>query len=154
MVVRVKLEGLKIARARGKYYVYVRSTGEVLLKGFEGSKDELLRRLSMPDMIGAYNVRRKRDPKSYPEKTLGWLVAWFTDPDQCPEFRELEESTQGEYVDRLNYLEPEFDFPLAQITQASLYEVRDRCVMNKWPAFADKMMTALSSMFLRARSAE
>ena len=147
MVVRVKLEGLKIAHARDKYYVYVRSTGEVLLKGFEGNKDELLRRLSMPDMIGAYNVRRKRDPKSYPERTLGWLVAWFTDPDQCPEFKELAESTRGEYVDRLNYLEPEFDFPLAQITQASLYEVRDRCVTNKWPAFADKMMTALSSMF-------
>lgn len=147
MVVRVKLEGLKIAHARGKYYVYVRSTGDVLLKGFDGSKDELLRRLSMPDMIGAYNVRRKRDPKSYPERTLGWLVAWFTDPEQCPEFKDLAESTQGEYADRLQYLELEFDFPLDQITQASLYEVRDRCVKDKWPAFADKMMSALSSMF-------
>jgi hypothetical protein len=63
------------------------------------------------------------------------------------EFKDLAESTQGEYKDRLQYLEPEFDFPLDQITQASLYEVRYRCANDKWPAFADKMMTALSSMF-------
>jgi integrase len=146
-VVKVKLEKLKIAHARGKYYVYVRATGKVLLKGFEGDKAALLRRLAMPDVIGAYNVQRTRDPKSYPEGTLGRLVEWFTDPEKCPEFKDLAESTRGEYQDRLKYLEPEFDFPLDQITQASLYEVRDRCVKEKWPAFADKMMTALSSMF-------
>jgi integrase len=149
-VVKVKLEKLKIVRARGKYYVYVRSTGEVLINGFKGDKGALLRRLAMPDVIGAYNIRRKRDPKSYPERTLGWLVAWFTHPEQCPEFKDLAESTRGEYQDRLQYLEPEFDFPLDQITQSSLYEVRDRCVKDKWPAFADKMMTALSSMFTAA----
>jgi hypothetical protein len=95
-VAKVKLAGLKIARSRGKYYVYHRSTGEALLRGFEGSKADLLKRLADPDMIGAYNVRRKRDPKSYPEKTLGWLVAWFTDPEQCPEFKALGETTRDE----------------------------------------------------------
>lgn len=149
-MVKVKLEGLKIAHARGKYYVYVRATGETIVKGFDGTKDDLLKHLAAPAQLGAYNVRRKRDPKSYPEKTLGWLVSWFTDPEQCPEFKDLAESTRGEYQDRLQYLEPEFDFPLDQITQASLYEVRDRCVSKKWPAFADKMMTALSSMFTAA----
>jgi integrase len=150
LVVKVKLEGLKIASARGKYYVYVRATGEALIKGFKGDKAALLRRLAMPDMIGAYNVRRKRDPQSYPEQTLGWLVAWFTDPARCPKFKELSAVTQEEYKDRLNYLEPEFDAPLDTITQAALYEVRDRCIKEKWPAFADKMMTAMSSMFTQA----
>jgi integrase len=149
-MVKVKLQGLKIARARGKYYVYVRATGEALLKGFVGSKDDLLKRLAMPDMIGAYNARRKRDPKSYPEKTLGWLVAWFTDPEQCPEFKALGETTQEQYKAGLQWLEPEYDCPLSAITQADLYEVRDRCVTAKWPTFADKMMTALSSMFTKA----
>jgi len=146
-VIKVRLEGLKIARARGKYYVYVRSTGEALLKGFEGDKCALLHRLSMPDMIGAYNVRRTRNPKSYPVRTLGWLVTWFTDPEQCPEFKSLAETTQEQYKHGLAYLEPEYDCPLDAITQAALYEVRDRCVADKWPTFADKMMTALSSMF-------
>ena len=146
----MKLEGLKIARARGRYYVHVRSTGEALIKGFEGDKAALLHRLAMPDMIGAYNVRRKRDPKSYPEKSLGRLFEWFTDPEQCLKFKGLSSVTQEEYKDRLKYLEPEFDAPLDTITQGSLYEVRDRCVKEKWPAFADKMMTALSTMFDQA----
>lgn len=149
-MVKVKLEGLKIVHARGKYYVYVRATGETIVKGLDCSKDNLLKHLAAPAQIGAYNVRRKRDPRSYPEKTLGWLVDWFTDPEQCPEFKDLAESTRREYQDRMQYLEPEFDFPLDQITQASLYEVRDRCVTDKWPAFADKMMTGLSSMFTAA----
>jgi integrase len=147
-VVKVRLEGLKIARARGKYYVYVRATGDVLLKGFEGNKEALHKRLAMPDMIGAYNVRRKRDPKSYPEKTLGWLVHWFT--NECPEFKVLSETTQEQYKVAFAYLESEFDAPLDTITQPALYEVRDRCVSDKWPTFADKMITAVSSMFTRA----
>jgi hypothetical protein len=149
-VPKVRLKGLKIARARGKYYVYVRATGYLLMKGFEGNKDALLKRLADPDMIGAYNARRARGSVSYPEGTLGRLVAWFTDPEQCPEFKALGDVTKEQYADRLNYLEPEFDFPLDQITTASIYEARDRCAQEKWPAFADKMTTALSSMFTAA----
>src|SRR5262245_59625503 len=81
-MVKVKLEGLKIARARGKYYVYRRDNGQVLLKGFAGDIDALRRRLAEPDMIGVYNVGRRR-AAAYPDKSLGWLVAWFTDPEQC-----------------------------------------------------------------------
>lgn len=146
-MVKVQLEGLKIAHARDKYYVYVRETGDALLRGFQGSKDDLLKRLAEPDMIGAYNARRPKGPRTYPEKTLGWLVAWFTNPDQCPAFEALSESTRKEYIDRLNYLEPEFDCPLELITTASLYGVHDRCINERWPAYADKMMTALSKMF-------
>jgi integrase len=147
-VVKVRLEGLKIARARGKYYVYVRATGEALLRGFDGDKGALQRRLSMPDMLGAYNVRRKRAPKSYPEKSLGWLVHWFT--TECQEFDALAESTQKQYRAAFDYLETEFDAPVASIMQPELYAVRDKCAADKWPRFADKMITALSSMFAKA----
>jgi integrase len=147
-VVKVHLEGLKIAHARGKYYVYVRSTGEVLIKGFDGDMPALRKRLAMPDMLGAYNVQRKRDPKSYPEKTLGWLVHWFT--TECPEFDKLGDTTKEQYRDGYAYLESEYDCPLELIDQPSLYEVRDRCVKDKWPTFADKMLTAISSMFTNA----
>lgn len=142
-MVKVKLEGLKIARARGKYYVYNRTSGEPILTGFEGSKDALLKRLGEPDMLGAYNVRRRR--QTYPEQTLGWLVAWFT--GECPAFKSLSEVTQADYKAGLDYLDPEFDFPLKDLTQAGIYEARDRCIKDKWPAFADKMVTALSTMF-------
>ena len=70
-MVKVRLSGLKIAHARGKYYVYVRATGEALIKGFDGDKAALIKRLAMPDMLGAYNIQRKRDPKAYPERDTG-----------------------------------------------------------------------------------
>lgn len=146
-MVKVRLQGLKIARAKGRYYVYVRETGDVLLRGFEGNKAALLKRLGMPDMIGTYNAKRKRGPRSYPEQTLGWLVAWFTDPEKCTEFKGLSDSTQEQYRAGLNYLEPEFDAPLSIITSAGVYEARDRCIKEKWSVFADKMVTALSTMF-------
>lgn len=147
-MVKVRLAGLKITRSRGKYYVYVRSTGEAILRGFEGNEAALRKRLAMPDMLGAYNVRRKRDPKSYPEKTLGWLVAWYT--KECPAFDILADGTKENYTEALAWLEPEYDSPLETITQAAVYEVRDRCVSEKWAAFADTMTDALSSMFTQA----
>lgn len=149
-MVKVRLKGLKIAHSRGKYYVYVRATGAALLQGFEGSKTELEKRLADTDMVGAYNARRKREPKSYADKTLGWLVAWYQDPEQCPEYKTLAPATKADYDAALAYLEPEYDAPLDTIDQPGLYEARDRCAKEKWPAFADKVMTALSSMFGQA----
>lgn len=147
-MVKVKLEGLKIARSRGKYYVYHRATGEAILRGFAGDKEALARELATPGLIGAYNAKRKRPASAYPEQTLGWLVAWFT--TECPEFKKLADVTQGQYKDAYNFLEPEFDIALTDITQAGLYDARDKCSKAKWPRFADKMMTALSSMFKQA----
>jgi len=148
-VVKVKLEGLKIAHARGKYYVYVRATGAKILNGFVGDKAALEKRLSEPDMLGTYNVRRKRTA-AYPERSLGWLVAWFTDPDKCEHFKGLSETTQDEYKDRLAFLEPVYDTMLAAITTPEIYQARDRASQEKWPAFADKMLSALSTMFTLA----
>lgn len=144
---KVKLRGLKIARAKGKYYVYVRATGQALLQGFEGTKETLEKRLAEPDMLGAYNGQRKRDRKSYPQRTLGWLVAWYRDPEQCHEYRALSAASKADYDAALGWLEPEYDAVLDSITQAAVYGVRDRAAEEKWPAFADKVTTALSAMF-------
>lgn len=146
---QVKLRGLKIARARGKYYVYRRSDGVCLLKGFAGDENALRKRLGEPDLIGLYNVGRKR--VAYPERSLGWLVAWFTDPDQCEHFKkEISEVTRDEYKDRLGFLELLYDTPLAKITSPDIYAARDEASKKKWPAYADKMVTALSTMFTLA----
>lgn len=148
MVVKVRLEGLNITKGRGRWYVYFRDGG-ALLKGFEGSRDDLLLRLSEPDMIGAYNARRKRNlNRIYPEGTLGALVAWFK--ADCPSYAELSEVTRGQYDDAFEYLTPEFDAPIDTVTQPALYDVRDACIKEKWPSFANKMMVALSSMFTQA----
>jgi integrase len=142
-VVNVRLRGLKIARSRGKYYVYRRETGECLLRGFAGNIAALRARLEAPDMIGAYNAGRRRT--AYPAQTLGWLVAWFT--TESEHFKGLAEVTRAEYRDRLAFLEPYFDTRLADIAKPDVYGVRDEAVEAKWPAFGDKMVTAMSTMF-------
>jgi integrase len=150
-VVDVKLRGLKIARARGKYYVYRRSDGVALLKGFVGNEDALRKRLAEPDMIGLYNVGRKRAiGHVYPEKTLGWLVKWFTDPEQCEPFKDLSEVTQKQYKTRLAFLEDVYDDPLDGITSPDIYQARDRASKEKWPVFANHMVNALATMFTLA----
>jgi hypothetical protein len=58
-VVRVKLEGLNVYRSRGKWYVYLRATGEAPIKGFDGDRAELGREMAKPDFIAAYNRPRR-----------------------------------------------------------------------------------------------
>lgn len=151
MVVKVKLRHLNITSGRkgsGRLYVYFRDTGELLLK-FDGTRAELDKRLEEPDLLGAYNARRKRDLKQiYPEGTLGSLVQWFE--NECPRYEQLADATKKDYQAAFLYLRPEFDTHLSTITQPALYGVRDKCAKEKWPRFADKMMSALSSMFTQA----
>lgn len=149
MVVKVKLDGLNIVRARGKYYVYVRDTKEKMLGSFDGSRDDLMKRLAMPDMIAKYNARRVRNlSRTYDEGTLGAIIEWFQ--TECPKYKTLAEATRKDYAAAFDYLHGEFDFMVNEITQSDIYDIRDRCAGEKWPRFADKMVAALSSMFSQA----
>jgi integrase len=169
MVVRVKLEGLNIVKARGRWYVYPRGGGDTLIKGFEGSRADLEKKLAEPDFIQTYNRPRlqKRLAASFPIETLGGFVHWYTNGDidrpekerikepakveGCyPKWPKLSQATRKDYLEAFEYLRPEFDIVLKDITQPTLYEVRDGCASRKWPRFADQMISALSSMFKQA----
>ena len=126
MVARVRLEGLKIVNARGRWYVYVRDGMDPLIKGFEGTREQLMARLADPDMLTVYNARRKRNlNRVYPEGTLGALIAWFQ--NECAAYTELSGRTKKDYGVAFEWLRPEYDCPLDAIDTASLYDVRDRC---------------------------
>ncbi len=75
MVVKVKLEGLKVYEARGLWYVYRRSTGEPLIKGFKGSREDLDKKLADPDFIQTYNRPRlqMRRAADFSIETVGRL---------------------------------------------------------------------------------
>jgi hypothetical protein len=150
MVIKVTLRGLRIQHAKGRWYVYFRDGGgPPLLKGFEGTREQLLARLGEADMLTIYNMRRKRDLTAiYAEGTLGALVAWFK--TDCPRWGTLSDATRKDYEAAFEWLRPEFDCPLDLITTPALYDVRDRCAKATWPRFADKMIAALSSMFTQA----
>lgn len=171
-MVRVKLQGLKIARARGKWYVYLRSSGAALIKGLEGSRADLERALASPEFIAGYNRprTRARPASSFSVETLGGFVHWFTNgdidrtaeerkaedrfgenPDGYPKWRtKLAAATRTDYLDAFDWLRDEFDIALVDITQPDLYDLRDKCANQKWPRFADQMISALSSMFTQA----
>jgi hypothetical protein len=170
LVAKVKLEGLNIYRARGKWYVYRRSTGEALIKGFEGDRADLDREMARPDFIEAYNRPRKRLEAAgdLPLEALGGFVNWFTNgdidrteeqrkaPDRFagtegyPKWPKLADATRKDYLEAFEWLRPEFDIKLTDISQPDLYGLRDTCANKKWPRFADQMISALSSMFRQA----
>ncbi len=169
MVVRVKLEGLNIVKARGKWYVYPRAGGDAIIRGFEGTRAELVKLLGDAQPMDAYNRPRiiKRSAKSFPIETLGGFIHWYTngdidaDPkvrqanagkleDGYPKWQTLAASTRESYLKGFEYLRPEYDSLLRDITQPDLYEVRDKCANVKWPRFADLMIAALSSLFRQA----
>jgi hypothetical protein len=162
MVVRVKLEGLNIVKARGRWYVYRRSTGEPLIKGFDGARADLEQKLAEPDFLQAYNRPRTRKPKSadFAPETLGGFVHWYTcsaiddakegEVDGYPKWWKLSDATRKDYLAAFDYLRDEFDILLREIKQPDLYETRDKAANVKWPRFADKMISALSSMFKQA----
>jgi integrase len=133
---------------------------------------ELLKKLSEPEVMQAYNRPRlqKKLAGSFPMETLGGFIHWYTNgdidrtaeerkaqdrfganPDGYPKWTtKLSDATRKDYLDAFEYLRPEFDILLKDITQPDLYDTRDKCANAKWPRFADKMIAALSSMFRQA----
>jgi integrase len=170
VVARVKLQGPNIYLSRGKWYVYRRATGEALIKGFEGERADLDREMAKPDFIAAYNRPRKslEAASNMPIETLGGFVNWFTngdidrnkeqrqDPNRFegsegyPKWPKLATATRQDYIEAFEWLRPEFDINLTDISQPDLYSLRDTCANKKWPRFADQMISALSSMFRQA----
>jgi hypothetical protein len=162
MVLRVKMGGLKVYQARGHWYVYRRETGEALIKGFKGSRDDLEKKLAEPDLINTYNRPRllRRQASDFPIESLGGFINWFTcgtiddakqgESEGYPKWWRLADATRKDYLEAFDYLRPEFDILLRDIKQPDLYDVRDKCANTKWPRFADQMIAALSSMFRQA----
>lgn len=149
MVVKLKLAGLNIVCARGKWYVYDRETKQKLYGPFEGTREELMKKLERdPAFMAAYNAPRLRAGRNYVPGSLGELIHWYE--TECPKYKTLAPATQKSYSKAFAYLKPEYDMLLADITQADVYDVRDKCAEKKWPRFADLMVSALSSMFSQA----
>ena len=66
-------------------------------------------------------------------------------------FQKRSPSTQEKYKDGLACLEDVYDAPLAELRTHDVVLWRDKVEKKKWPAFANKMVTALSTMFSLAK---
>ena len=127
-------------RKPNTWYVYPRGGGPVLIKGFKGSREDLVKKLEEPDFLQTYNRPRllKRRAGDFPMETLGGFINWFTcsaidgaKVDGYPKWRKLAEATRQDYLEAFDYLRPEFDIVLRDITQPDLYAVRDKCANDK-----------------------
>lgn len=164
MVVNVRLEGLNIVKGRktNSWYVYPRGGGKPIIKGFEGSREELVKKLAEPDFLQTYNRPRllRRLASDFSVEAMGGFIHWYTCGaiDDCkdgevsgyPKWWKLAQATRTDYLDAFEYLRPDYDIILKDITQPQLYDARDKCANAKWPRFADQMIAALSSMFKQA----
>lgn len=157
MVVKVPLKGLNIRRSRGKWYVSYRATGETLIKGFVGTREQLDRQLSSHDFRLRHLQAETRDrAPSYGDGTLGSIIKWFK--EECPRWDKLSDASKEDYEKSFLYLEAMrheiagsvLNFPVGSITQPSVYAMRNKAAKDKWERFADKLVSHLSTMFKEA----
>ncbi|RWX78309.1 site-specific integrase [Neorhizobium lilium] len=157
MVVKVQLKGLNIRRSRGKWYVSYRATGETLIKGFVGTRDQLDRQIASHDFRLKHLQAEGRDRRpSYDEGTLGSVIKWFK--EECPRWDKLSDASKEDYEKSFSYLDaarhetagPVLNFPVSIINQPSIYGMRNKAAKDKWERFADKLVSHLSTIFKEA----
>ncbi|MBB1247425.1 integrase [Rhizobium sp. G21] len=157
LVVKVRLKGLNIRQARGRWYVSYRATGESLVKGFEGTREQLERHMSSHAFRLALTMAETRDrAPTYAEGTLGALIEWFK--SDCPRWEKLKPASQEDYQKTFDYLEkgrserfgPLLDTQVSLINQPAVYQLRNAAAKEKWGRFADKMVSHLSTLFKEA----
>lgn len=157
MVIKVPLEGLNRRKSRGKWYVSIRATGETLIKGFVGTKEQLEKKMRGHDFIAQYLAasNRKLDDV-YADGTLGNLIQWFQ--AECPRWKKLSDASREDYEKSFTYLSEQkhptagrvYDFPASYITQPGVYQMRNKAAKDKWERFADKLVSHLSTIFKEA----
>jgi hypothetical protein len=157
MVTKVRIKGLNVRRARGKWYVSLRSTGESLIKGFEGTREQLDRKMSSHDFRASLVAAENKDRSpTYSDGSLGSIIKWFK--TECPRWDKLAEASREDYQKTFDYLEaarhdqagPVYDFPVDAITQPGIYAFRNKAAKDRWGRFADKMVSHLSTIFKEA----
>jgi integrase len=157
MTTTVRIKGLNIRKARGKWYVSLRKTGETLIKGFEGTRAQLDRKIASHDFRLALVQAETRDRRpTYEDGTLGGLVKWFK--ADCPRWTSLADASRADYEKSFVYLEEMrsaagvslFEVSLSAIDQPGIYKMRNKAAKDKWGRFADKLVSHMSTMFKEA----
>ena len=139
----MRLKGLKIYARNGRWYAYVRETGQKLDGGFKGGKAEFLAHLATPAMLSAYSRAIDAQPiRSH--GTLGSLIDFYKTK---PKWRDLSPRTQADYEKALTFLEPTMDTPLVEIGPGDIAETRDRAVAAHYAKFANDCLSVLSAAF-------
>ncbi len=141
---KVPIKGLHIKQAKGRWYVTVRATGESLLKGFTGSRDELLKKLGEPEFLLKYSTR-KSVRVSYPEGSVGHIIEWFK--RETDRWANLSQRTKSDYEKAYAWLGDDMNYPASEIAQSDMVRIRNKASKDAHPKFSNHLLSALSSAF-------
>ncbi len=143
---RVRIRGLNIRRAKGRWYVGIRG-GKSLVKGFNGTREDLQKYMSTPEFMMKLALARKVG-NSFEPDTLGGLIEWFK--SETTRWQRLSPSTQSDYEKKFAWIGADLHYPADQIDTYGIVNIRNRAAKEKWPRFADILVSALSSVFTEA----
>jgi hypothetical protein len=162
MVAAGAAEGVPARSARGKYYVYHRATGEALIKGFYGSRADLLRSLESAEFLQMFNWPRiaKKPAGDFGPETLGGFVHWYTcgaiddakegAVDGYPKWWKLSEATRKDYLAAYDYCAKISTFCCETSGSRTFTRRAISAPTGNGRASPTKMISALSSMFKQA----
>ena len=142
---KVRLKGLSIYSRRGKWYVYIRGNGKPLVKGFEGSRDDLKKHLATPTILVLYSDLSDQ-PKTKGFGTLGGLLDFYKTKDK---WIKLAPRTKSDYQKVIDWLEAKnvLNTPVIAIMQRDITITRDKAAQDKYPKFSNDALAVLSAAF-------
>ncbi|MEO1142529.1 MAG: tyrosine-type recombinase/integrase [Pseudomonadota bacterium] len=148
---KVSLKGLNIRQSKGKWYVSWR-TGGSLIRGFEGTRKQLETYMSGNDFLSLYLASEAAPiTKQFPQGSVGQVIEWYKEHTQ--RWADRKPRTKKDYQQAFDWLGEELNYPVELLTPADIATVRNKAALEKYPKFADHLVSALSSVFSEAAEA-
>ncbi len=151
---KVVIKGLHIVKARGRFYVYIRATREILVGGFDGDRAALNRHLASPEVLARYGslIKSKDRSAARARGTLGELIEFYQKKDR---WLKLADRTKADYQKVIDWLTASrdadgnevLDVSAAHILPSDIAETRDRAADEKYPKFSNDVVAFLSAVF-------
>lgn len=146
---KVEFKRLNIRRSRGKWYVAYRPTGENFVKGFEGSKGDLLEHLASPEVMQAYlAAKAKGRERVVDPKIVEQLFDWFMDEGN-EAWAKLTERTRNDYRRVITWCLKHGDSHaiITSIRSSDIVKVRKKAAAMHGAKFGAYVVAVLSSVF-------
>jgi hypothetical protein len=138
-------KGLSIYQRRGRWYVYYRENGRPLVKGFEGSRDELEDLITGDDFQIEY-AAITGEPRAKGYGTFAGLVEFYKTKDK---WLRLADTTQRSYQRVLDWVafKDIFQENVRDISRFEIIRLRDTSAVEKSPKFSNDLLSVVSSVF-------
>ena len=133
----IRIPGLKLARAKGKLYVYHRASGKRIKADMKSDLAGFLAEVEKLNALAAGRVERQA-------KTLGNLIQAYR---LSQKFERLAARTKADYEKVFLYLEPAWPTPLWDIEPSDVVELHEDAYRARGRRMANYVLAVLSVVF-------